>query len=1336
MLLFFLLLVPLTYFVVVQVQEGIQKNQEYKSVIVDLAESEKISEFIHQLQKERSRIVAAAEGDTLFIVEAIAQQDKTEAARRELQDFLESNDRSFTDLGLTNELARYRYQLEQGTLQPLEFRNYSRALIFAFLDRLEENATGISNVEISRELQGFKSLVEAKVQLGRLRALMLRVLRDREISYEDYGSFHSQKDDHAKALDEFMRYAPKPAIEDVQNQLETKNYKKIVGIIKRLEQNPQADLSGYTSLGVFNLFTRSLEDLRAAEDRMIFRIRQRVEQESREMENGLILLGGLMLLALLLASLLCIYIINLISTSLASLKRAADRIRLGSTDVQIDIEGSNELGVVADSFRGVVRKNLLLTRVAQAIGKGDYDVEVEVQSPEDRLGYALQDMKENLYAYTQESQNRNWILSGVTDLNNLLSDESKTKELGEKVISFLCGYSASEAGVFYLHDDAGQLVPSATYGVHENADVLATFRIGSGQVGQAVREQQLKVLEAVPEEYLKIKSGLSESVPANIVIIPLQFSSTVVGAIELCTRQPYTKLQREFFKTAGERISIIFHSLKAHFKTQELLYETQNQAEELETQQEELRELNAELKASEEELKVSQEELQEKNAELEEKAQLLEEQYEALRSKNNALEDAREAIELKIKQVEAVSKYKSEFLANMSHELRTPLNSILILSRLLADNPENNLNDKQSEHARIIHKSGADLLKLINEILDLSKIESGMIRLELEEMPLKELDLSATFKELARKKEIDFSTNTHTNGLSSIYTDRFRLEQILKNFLGNAIKFTPAGGKVELSVYKVGKRPAFENEQLNESKEVVAFAVKDTGIGIPKEKQQAIFEAFQQADSSTTRKYGGTGLGLAISKELASLLGGEIKLESKEGQGSTFTLYLPVEARQESAKAPTQKAAPQAEEMAVAAPSPAPATKKTKSLNATFDKLTEGKGKKEISVLIIEDDKGFNDILADFALAKNFKVHQTFTGEEGLALAREIKPDAIMLDIHLPDTSGWDVLKEIREDSELRHISVHVMSAYDKELAEKQHDNEEYLPKPVTLEMLNTAFTTISALSDSSIETILIVEDNEVENKAIAELLMAHSLQSLSAFSAEEAEQLLARNKIDCIILDLNLPGMKGYEWMEKIKSTKGLSNIPIIIYSGKDLSEAEEIKLKKFANTIIIKNEYSYLRLLDEVQLFLHKVNQKLPVGNEFKMKLHVPEEVLKDKKVLLVDDDVRNVYSLSNLLELQGMQIVEAYDGREALEKLQTEKGIDMVLMDVMMPEMDGMEATREIRKIDRFKNLPVIALTAKAMKEDREKCIKAGASDYIPKPVDTDKLLTLMRIWLYEA
>ncbi len=449
-------------------------------------------------------------------------------------------------------------------------------------------------------------------------------------------------------------------------------------------------------------------------------------------------------------------------------------------------------------------------------------------------------------------------------------------------------------------------------------------------------------------------------------------------------------------------------------------------------------------------------------------------------------------------------------------------------------------------------------------------------------------------------------------------------------------------------------------------------------------------------------------------------------MESELEKGSTFTLYLPKKLRQDGVKQEQNRT-----------PRVKPIEKSNDSIAQVFNEVADTKSsEKQISVLIIEDDRGFNNILADFAVAKNFKVTQAYSGNKGFELAKEIQPDAIMLDINLPDTSGWEILKKIREDKDLRHISVHVMSAYDKKIAENHPSNDEYLVKPITLEMLNSAFNTISSITDNSIERILIVEDNEVENHAIAELLQVHSIESVSAFSAEMAEEILHRQKIDCVILDLNLPGMKGYDWMKKIRATKGLSEIPIIIYSGKELDEAEEIKIKKFANTVIIKNEHSYLRLLDEVQLFLHKINQKLPVGKDYMIKLHNPEEVLRDKKVLIVDDDVRNVYSLSSLLEIQEMQIFVAYNGKEAIDLLNNEEEIDIVLMDVMMPEMDGIEAIQRIRKVEKFKNLPIIALTAKAMKEDRDKCIEAGASDYIPKPVDSDRLQTLMRVWLYEA
>ncbi|MCC9168619.1 response regulator [Pontibacter harenae] len=1321
-ILLLLLIIPLCYFIASTIRSEVEENARLKDVAYQLEESERVSNLIHAFQRERARILAAVEGDTAFMSEAIISRNYTDAAASELTNYLQNTERNLPELVLLNDLAKYRSDFDRGNLNALQFRQYSISLILNLLGYLDASGTGIESVGIEQQLHSFRLLAESKVQLGRIRSWMVSAVVQGNLSYEDFATITSRKDFYQSSLNKFYKVADEGTTKEVQKVVTSQNHADVAALLQAIERNPQLDLSIYNPVVVYNQFTQSIEGLRSAEAALIAKIRTQVEEERTQKEAYMLLLSAGVLIVFGLVFLLAIYILNLISKSLSSLKVAAERIKAGATDVVIDVNSEDEIGQVADSFRGVLNKTIALTSVAQAIGEGRYDVEVSPQSSEDVLSYAIRDMKDNLFRFTSESADRSWSLTGASELNDLLSGETSLKTVADQAISFLCAYTRSEAGILYLHNDNGKLEPASSYGVQYANEQLPIFEIGTGKVGQAVRDNKLVVFDEVPGEFLRIKTGLADIKPAAIIVVPLYFSTTIVGALELCSRKPYTTLQQQFLQTISERISVVVHTLKAHLQTQELLYETQNQAEELETQQEELRQLNAELKASEEELRVNQEELQEKNAELEEKAQLLEEQYETLQVKNKALEDAREAIELKIQQVETVSKYKSDFLANMSHELRTPLNSILILSRLLADNVENTLSTKQKDHAQIIHKSGNDLLKLINEILDLSKIESGMVKLETEEVRLEDIKLEPMFRELANRKKIRFSENYTPGSFETIVTDRFRLEQILKNFLGNAIKFTDDGGEIELSIYPVRNKPDFKSEQLREQSDIVAFAVRDSGIGIAKDKQDLIFEAFQQEDSSTTRKYGGTGLGLTISKELATLLGGELMLESEPGKGSTFTLYLPRAPFPETKQGPSKSA-------------PVSSPNKVESVSQAFEKL-ESKEKKEISILIIEDDKGFSDILADFAVAKNFKVNQAYTGSDGLSIARAQKPDAILLDIHLPDTTGWEVLQQIRQDKDLRHVSVHIMSAYDKEVTGDYQENEEYLPKPVTLEMLNKAFSSISEITDNSIESILIVEDNEIENKAVAELLLAHGLKSTSAFSAEEAERILARQKVDCIILDLNLPGMKGHDWMKKIKSDKALAHIPIIIYSGKDLNEEEEAQLKEFANTIIIKNEYSYLRLLDEVQLFLHKINQKLPQGSDFKMKLHVPEEVLQDKNVLVVDDDVRNIYSLTNLLEMHGMEVVAAYDGKEGLNKLEAEKGIDIVLMDVMMPEMDGIEAIKRIRQDLRFKQLPVIALTAKAMKEDKEKCLAAGASDYIPKPVDTDKLLTLMRVWLYEA
>ncbi|WP_299823786.1 response regulator [uncultured Pontibacter sp.] len=1325
LLLLSLLLFPLLYFVATTFNRELDEHEQLKDESYQLTESEKVSALIHAFQRERARMLAASGGDSLMMMEARAQRSLTDAALRDLNDFLDSTGHTIPELSLLNELILHRTNLDNNQLDLYGYRKYSSSLIFSFLDRIDANATGISTAELEIQLSNFRNLAETKIQLSRIRSLLMNAIQSGELTLDEYVLLNSHKTSYDEALRSFNRYADEESASALRDVQASDDYKNTSLLIERLVSNPQADVKSLNANAVFKMSTESVEALRKIEMDLISRIRGEVNEDLKEREQYLFVLAAVLVLILGAATFLSLYIINIISASLSTLRTAADKIKLGATDVVIDVYSTDEIGKVADSFRGVLEKNIYLSGVAKAIGEGKYDMDVEVQSEQDVLSYTIRDMKENLQRFTTDNANRNWILSGVTELNSIAVGENNVSRLTENVLAFLSSYTGAEAGVVYLHNDGAKLEPVAGYGVTQSIEQLPSFMIGAGKVGQAVKEKKVKLLDGVGEEHLRIKTGLSDITPASIIIIPLNFYNTIVGAIELSTRKNYTELELEFFRVAAERIAVIVHTLKTHAQTEELLFETQNQAEELETQQEELRQLNAELKASEEELRVNQEELQEKNTELEEKAQLLEEQFEAIRAKNKALEDARQAIELKMQQVETVSKYKSDFLANMSHELRTPLNSILILSRLLADNPDLTLTAKQIDHAQIIHKSGNDLLKLINEILDLSKIESGMIKLETEEIRLSDIKMEPMFREVAARKKIHLTETHEDSAVDTIVTDRFRLEQILKNFIGNALKFTDEGGEVEIAIYPVvNNKPRFKQEHLNGANEIIAFSVRDTGIGIPKEKQDEVFEAFQQVDSSTTRKYGGTGLGLTISKELAALLGGELRLESEPGKGSTFTLYLPRVAQAQEQGKKTLAQAPASQQVP-----------KVESVTQAFEQFGAN-GHEDVKMLIVEDDKGFSDILADFARAKKFNVMQAYTGREGLQLARQEMPNAMLLDINLPDTTGWDVLKEIREDKALRHINVHVMSAYDREVTGGFQDNEEYLPKPVTLEMLNKAFSTITSTLAKSIETILIVEDNQVENKAVAELLLAHGLKSTSAYTAEEAEQVLAKQKIDCIILDLNLPGMKGYDWMRKIKSNPGLADIPIIIYSGKDLSEQEEAQLKEFANTIIIKNEYSYLRLLDEVQLFLHKVNQKLPSGNDFKMKLHVPEEVLQGKKVLIADDDVRNIYSLSSLLELHNMQPVVAYNGVEALQKLEKETDIDMVLMDIMMPEMDGIEAIKRIRENIRFKQLPIIALTAKAMKEDREKCLNAGASDYIPKPVDTDKLLTLMRVWLYEA
>jgi CheY-like chemotaxis protein len=806
--------------------------------------------------------------------------------------------------------------------------------------------------------------------------------------------------------------------------------------------------------------------------------------------------------------------------------------------------------------------------------------------------------------------------------------------------------------------------------------------------------------------------------------------------IEIGTVHAITDLDLQLLKTVTESIGIAINSSQARALQKELLEETQRQSEELEAQQEELKQTNEQLNVqtgmlerSEAELRAQQEELQQTNEELEEKANLLEEQKEKL-------ELAKMDVENKAHELESTSKYKSEFLANMSHELRTPLNSILILSQLLAENKSKSLSPKDIEFATNIFNSGSDLLTLINEILDLSKVEAGKIEIEINEVPVSDLTngLKQLFTEVAKSKNIGFNILfDEAKFPSPLQTDKQRLEQILRNLLSNAFKFTDRDGTIELRIDVQQPEAPLRSEKLRRLPEVVVFSVSDTGIGIPESKQGIIFEAFQQADGSTKRKFGGTGLGLSISLELAGALGGEIHLESEQGKGSTFTLYLPLEfdkANVTRGEKNIEIRKPAAKkEMPVIPPHvPSPHNE------AEDDRYQLRDGDK--TILIIEDDGAFAKVLLDIARDKGYKGILAHQGNTGLSLARYYRPDAIILDMKLPVLDGSEVLKLLKNDPELRHIPVQIMSGYDRRKEGLELGAFDFIRKPLTQDAVHGAFDRIQDFINRKLKKLLVVEDDPAQNKTIRELIGNGDIKSFAAHTGQEAYNMLLDERFDCIIIDLGLPDMTGFELMEKIKESDQLSRIPIIVYTGRDMNKDEVRQLEKLANTVVLKTTDSKERLLDETALFLHRVESELPKEKQqIIRKLHRTEEILKHKKVLIVDDDMRNIYSLTNVMEEEGMKCFVAENGKVAIELLEKQPGIDIVLMDIMMPEMDGYEATMAIRRIDTFNKLPIIALTAKAMKGDREKCLEAGMSDYVSKPVNIDQLLSLMRVWLYK-
>jgi HAMP domain-containing protein/CheY-like chemotaxis protein/signal transduction histidine kinase len=1040
---------------------------------------------------------------------------------------------------------------------------------------------------------------------------------------------------------------------------------------------------------------------------------------------------------------------------------------------------TDNVNAMANSLTLQVRA---IADVATAVTRGDLSrqIAVEAQGELDELKNNLNQMIVNLKSTTEKNSEQDWLKTNLAKFSRMMQGQKDLEAVSKLIMSELTPLVSAHHGAFYIMDDDNNtpvLKLIASYAYKERKHVGNRFYLGEGLVGQAALEKKPILLTNVPEDYIRISSGLGEAPPRNVIVLPVLFEGEVKAVIELASFLPFSQIHQLFLDQFAESVGVVINMIAANMRTAELLeqsqsltLELQSQSEELRTQQEELKKSNAELEAqattlrtSEELLKDQQEELQQVNEELEEKASLLAEQNRKVESKNEEVETARLALEEKAEQLALSSKYKSEFLANMSHELRTPLNSLLILARLLSENKDGNLTPKQVEFAQTILTSGSDLLNLINDVLDLTKVEAGKMDVNPTEVRLADIKdfVERSFNQLADQKGLGFIVDVNGDLPQALFTDGGRLQQVLKNLLSNAFKFTEQGD-VTLTVRRAEKGRRFLNPTLEAAPEVLAFSVTDTGVGIPKDKQRLIFEAFQQADGTTSRKYGGTGLGLSISREIARLLGGEIRVESGENQGSTFTFFLPLRyiPRQEGPDrdpirvrnySPLRNTVAAPRRTTPVRPQPASRDQRRKStgdalqyrperrtvpqtvINDDRERIEEG----DRTVLVIENDQNFARVLLDMAREKGFRAVVELDGEAGLAAAREIRPDAITLDIDMPGMDGLEVLDRLKRDPDTRHVPVHIISGVEEKREGLKAGAIAFLAKPVSKEGLDAAFARISSFIDTVPKNLLVVEDNETQRQSIVELIAHDDVDIIAVGSAEEALGKLQEKHFDCMVLDLGLHSgdMSGFDLLEKVKSDPDNHDLPIIIYTGKELSQEDETKIKKYAETIIVKDVKSPERLLDETALFLHRIEAKLPEQKRKMLEhLHDADSVVAGKNILVVDDDVRNIFSLTSMLEDHGMVVRFAENGKQAIDELKKDANVDAVLMDVMMPEMDGYETTRAIRAMDQFKSLPIIALTAKAMKGDREKCIAAGASDYITKPVDTEQLLSLLRVWLY--
>ncbi len=1128
------------------------------------------------------------------------------------------------------------------------------------------------------------------------------------------------------------------------------------------------------------LFDKIITGVDEVEEKLHAKITEDAQKIAQSFTSAVIILIIATLLGFTIASVSAYYIgreiIKQVGGEPADIAKITEQVAAGHLALQFETDKATGIHaavqIMVQNLKAVIED---IVNVSQALATGNLKIMPGDQYQGDfiQIKNGLTTAAIKLGDATQKNAEQDWLKTGQAQLNDQLRGEQDITKLAKKTIDLLTTYVNAQVGLFYLvsHSDPKQpvLQELASYAYTRHDNPPNQFQFGEGLIGQAALEQKMLWCSHTPEEYRYItRSGLSQTIPRYVFIFPFLYDNTVKGVIEIGSSESLTDSQRAFLEQAMPNIGIAVNLAESRTRMQALLEQSQRQTEELQTQseelhaqQEEMQQINdqlqtqreeleekqealqhrneelqsqsEELQSQSEELQTQQEELKQTNEELEERTEELERQKEAIQHKNIALETtqmemekARAAIEIKAHELELASRYKSEFLANMSHELRTPLNSLLILSQLLGDNKPGNLTEKQVEYAQTIQSAGSDLLTLINDILDLSKVEAGKMELNIEKLFLSDLveSLAQKFAPLAQEKGLAFHIQMAENLPEFLHTDPLRLKQILTNLLSNAFKFTNQGD-IRLNI--------IQKEAL------IAISITDTGIGIPSDKQQQIFEAFQQVDGTNSRRYGGTGLGLSISRQLARLISGEITLESEAGLGSTFTLSLP-----ETLSLSSPETTPQSTEIASSKPEPE-ANAASSEILISSENESDSKAIVDDSatqqfedktLLIIEDDRKFSNILIDLGHDKGFKCLYAEDGRTGLELTEKYQPNAIILDIGLPNLDGWSVLERLKDNPDTRHIPVHFISAAEQNSLEATKRGAiGFLHKPVNMTQLGEVFKKIEQFITKTVKEVLVIVDNEPHQQTILELIKGDHIQITLALTPANALGQLRQTLFDCVILDMDIDQGSGSHLLEQMEQEDGLCQTPVIVYSDRELTSAEEALLLQCADHLPVKAVNSSERLLDEATLFMHQVEANLPAKKRQMLRMvHDKKSILTQKKILIVDDDVRNVFALATVLEERNMEVISGNTGIEGLASLEEHPDIAMVLMDIMMPEMDGYEAMRKIRAQSQYRKLPIIALTAKAMKGDKAKCIDAGANDYLSKPVDTDKLISLMRVWLY--